>query len=67
MEKQAKKAQDDMMKLLNQHKAKLIEIAADTESHESAERIQAYFNILETEAKMRADIQVQKAKGGSSG
>ena len=65
MEKQSKKSQDDMMKLLNQHKAKLIEITADSESHEATERIQAYFNILETEAKMKADIAVEREKSKS--
>ena len=67
MEKQSKKSQDDMMKLLNQHKAKLIEITADTKAHEATERIQAYFNILETEAKMKADIAVERTKSKSRG
>lgn len=59
-QKQAQKTNDEMYKLLNQHKAKLIEIAAESDADARDEQMQAYFNILESEAKFEFDKELKE-------
>jgi len=60
MEKQAKKSNDEMMKMFNQHKIKLKEILAESGADAQAEAIQAYYNILEVESKFKADKELKR-------
>lgn len=54
-QKTQEKAQVEMMKMFNQHKSKLTEILAETDSDQRAEQAQAYYNILEREVEFTYD------------